>query len=223
MANEPQVRVTQASSGRLQLRCCLCHDALDADPAGACPACGVHWHVDCQAALGRCPTLGCATSALRAPDLPRRALWRWLGDLELSAGAGALAFGLVFVIALLQGDERSRPHQDVTGLIFGLGLFASLSGIGGWYGWRRLNDRLRAWRLERDGQLTQASVERWELKPGNSFARVHYRYRDPQGASRTGVSGWQLTGALRPHMHSPTLWVWVDPADPARSRWSLDP
>jgi general secretion pathway protein G len=46
------------------LRCAFCHGAL-APPESVCSRCFTRLHVECRAALSRCPTLGCVSVVVR--------------------------------------------------------------------------------------------------------------------------------------------------------------
>ncbi len=82
------MRVVQVRSAA---RCAVCHDALEG-PAVRCVACDAQGHAECWADLGRCSTLGCASSTEFRTRTTRSARWwRRLIPLVLGSTVGAVA------------------------------------------------------------------------------------------------------------------------------------
>jgi hypothetical protein len=96
--------------------------------------------------------------------------------------------------------------------------------LGGWIFFKGLTQTVRELRLQSDGAMTEAVVV--EVGPtevsfnGVPQWRIHYRYRDHRGRSRTGTSGlmtpeeaqaWKAgdKGTARFDMHAPKKSVWA--------------
>jgi hypothetical protein len=61
------LEIQSRRSERAQPSCAYCHDPVT-DEGHNCPSCQTILHQDCQAELGRCPTLGCDEARRTAPS-----------------------------------------------------------------------------------------------------------------------------------------------------------
>lgn len=219
MSGSDRVQVSAAARGDRPLRCAFCHDDLPAGESETCPACGARWHLDCGRELVRCPTLACEGLPLgAAPQIAPRG-WRWLVVFELFLWGPLFFMSWALLAGWLATGARLGEHADMGDRI----TMAGLAVFGGLlvhvFGGRWLAGRLRAWWLERRGVLTPALAE-WV--PRSGLVLLRYRYRDADGREHVGESAVTTPAMLRRRCRGRSIWVWVDPRRPERSRWVDD-
>ena len=122
------------------LQCAFCHGHLP-PLCTLCDDCGTRMHFACQATLGRCPTLGCASSddELSLPAPPpdpqersrRKALALLWQILRPAAFWAAIGFTVVYAFISHNAGELTniaRVHSDFTVLESGIDLYQRTMG-----------------------------------------------------------------------------------------------
>src|SRR5581483_807834 len=106
MSMEPLVRVHARS---IAGRCAYCHDALGTAWA-VCPGCATRLHCECREQALSCPTLGCATNAVRLRGASPRRRPSFQRALERLAQRDSLVSSIVAL------DDAPEPLGPATTL-----------------------------------------------------------------------------------------------------------